>query len=380
MKKLVLKYLTDSITDSELEQLHLWLEKPKNLKEFQALVKENYNLNIVYDDINEKTALEKVKRNIKNKKAPVRRILPSLMKYAAAILIFISTGYFFLTKENLVENNEPIIVNNNIKIGTDKATLTLEDGANVTLIKGQQYIADNVESNGEEIIYKTSSNSTPKITYHYLTIPRGGQYHLILADETEVWLNSESKLKYPTSFVDGEDRNVEILYGEAYFIVSPSSEHKGSSFKVKTGIQEIKVLGTQFNVKAYKDEDQIYTTLIEGKVSIDNTSSLEILEPNQQAILNIISKEMQINTIDVGTEISWVHGDFIFNKKSLKDIMKVISRWYDVEVEFKNRSLEDNKFYGELSKYQTIEDILNLIKTTNTINSFEINNNKVLIK
>ena len=380
MKKVILKYLTDNITDSELEQLLLWLKKPKNLKEFQTLIKENYNLNIVYDDINEEIALQKVKRDIKNSKKPVRRLSLNLMKYAAAILIFVSAGSFFLTTDNLVDESNPIIINNNIKIGTDKATLTLENGTDIILEKGENYISGNLKSNGEDIIYKSTGKSNPNITYNYLTIPRGGQYHVKLTDETEIWLNSESRLKYPTSFVDGEERIVELVYGEAYFIVSSSTENKGSSFKVKTSIQEIEVLGTQFNVKAYNDEDYIYTTLIEGKVSIDNTSGLEILKPNQQSILNIASKEIQINTIDVSSEIAWVHGDFIFNRKPLKDIMKVLSRWYDVDVEFKDKALEDTKFFGELSKHQKIEDILTLIKSTNTINSFEINKNKILIK
>jgi hypothetical protein len=380
MKKVILKYLTDNITDSELEQLLLWLKKPKNLKEFQTLIKENYNLNIVYDDINEEIALQKVKRDIKNSKKPVRRLSLNLMKYAAAILIFVSAGSFFLTTDNLVDESNPIIINNNIKIGTDKATLTLENGTDIILEKGENYISGNLKSNGEDIIYKSTGKSNPNITYNYLTIPRGGQYHVKLTDETEIWLNSESRLKYPTSFVDGEERIVELVYGEAYFIVSSSTENKGSSFKVKTSIQEIEVLGTQFNVKAYNDEDYIYTTLIEGKVSIDNTSGLEILKPNQQSILNIASKEIQINTIDVSSEIAWVHGDFIFNRKPLKDIMKVLSRWYDVDVKFKDKALEDTKFFGELSKHQNIEDILTLIKSTNTINSFEINKNKILIK
>ena len=135
-------------------------------------------------------------------------------KYAAAILIFVSVGYFFLAKDNL--NNEPpaqIIVNNNIKVGSDKAILTLANGTNVTLENGQKYISDHIESTGKELIYAANQISKaklkPSIAYNYLTIPRGGQYHVTLSDGTEVWLNSESKLRYPISFVDGEERHVE---------------------------------------------------------------------------------------------------------------------------------------------------------------------------
>ena len=139
-------------------------------------------------------------------------------------------------------------------------------------------------------------------------------------------------------------------------------------------------MGTQFNIKAYKDETSIYTTLIEGKVSIDNTIKIELLKPNQQSVINRANRKIKISNIDVSSEIAWVYGDFIFNRKPLKDIMKVLSRWYDVEVKFEDKKMENIKFFGELSRYQNIEDILNLIETTNTINSYEINNGKILIK
>ena len=382
IEKIIGNYFDEQISDNETKELIAWIEKG-NRNVFNEYVILNFSVEQLKAVKNNKkvSSWERIVSKINDENSV--KIIPiykrSFFKYAAAILIFVSAGYFFLNKDNS-QISEPVIVNSNIKIGTDKATLTLENGTDIILVKGEQYESDNFESNGEDLIYKQVDESKSEITYNYLTIPRGGQYHLKLADETEVWLNSESKLKYPISFIDGEERKVELVYGEAYFIVSPSTKHKGSNFKVKTGIQEIEVLGTQFNVKAYKDEHQIYTTLVEGKVSIDNTNSLEILKPNQQSILNIVSKEMQINTIDVSSEIAWVHGDFIFNRKPLKDIMKVLSRWYDVEVEFENKGLEDSKFFGELSKHQSIEDILTLIKTTNTINSFEINNNKILIK
>lgn len=383
IEKIIANYFDEKISDSETKKLIAWIEKG-NIDVFNEYVILNFSIEQLKVSNSNKMDLswESIASKINDKKSI--QVIPlykrNIFKYAAAILIFVSVGYFFLTKNSTTEDNTPIIVNNNIEIGTDKATLTLNDGSTVTLEKGKNYIANNITSNGEEIIYKTPTSSKQEIAYNYLTIPRGGQYHVKLSDGTEVWLNSESQLKYPTSFIDGEERKIELIYGEAYFIVSPSTEHKGSNFSVKSGIQEIEVLGTQFNIKAYNDENLIYTTLVEGKVSVDNTNSLEILRPNQQYVLNIASNEIQINTIDVSSEIAWVHGDFIFNKKPLKDIMKVLSRWYDVEVKFENKALEDTKFYGELSRHQNIEDILTLIKTTNTINTFEINNNKILIK
>lgn len=380
MKKIIVKYLTDHITDSELEQLLVWIKKPKNLEKFKKIIRENYQIHIVINSIDEEIALKKVKNAIKRNERPVKFFQQKILKFAASIVILIALSSYFLTQDFKTENDASNILNNTIKIGSDKAILTLENGHNIILEKGKKYNSKNAESNGENIIYKGNTGSKAKINYHYLTIPRGGQYHLKLTDASEIWLNSESKLKYPTSFTKGEERAVELLYGEAYFIVSPSDENNGTKFKVKTGIQRIEVLGTQFNIKAYEDETSIYTTLIEGKVSIDNTIKIELLKPNQQSVINRANRKIKITNIDVSSEIAWVYGDFIFNRKPLKDIMKVLSRWYDIEVEFEDKEMENIKFFGELSRYQSIEDILKLIKTTNTINSYEINNGKILIK
>ncbi|MDC1324467.1 DUF4974 domain-containing protein, partial [Flavobacteriaceae bacterium] len=215
---------------------------------------------------------------------------------------------------------------------------------------------------------------------NFLTIPRGGQFFLKLSDGTQVWLNSESQLKYPVSFRDGETRVVELVYGEAYFDVSPSNEHKGAKFKVLNQAQEIEVLGTEFNVKAYKDETNIFTTLIEGKVSISTETTNQILKPKQQASFNISSKTMAIATVDVYSHTSWKEGVFSFRRTSLEQIMKVLSRWYDMDVEFMNPELKKEGFNGVLGKDQNIEDILKIIQSYGIIENYEIINKKIILK
>ncbi len=305
----------------------------------------------------------------------------SFFKYAAAIVIFLSAGYFFLNKDNL--NNESptqIIVNNNIKVGSDKAILTLEDGTNVTLEKGQQYISDHIESTGEAIVYSVDqAKLKPSIAYNYLTVPRGGQYHVTLSDGTEVWLNSDSKLKYPTAFIEGEDRRVELVYGEAYFDVSPSTAHQGAKFKVTSGLQDIEVLGTEFNIKAYQDEDSIYTTLVEGKVMVNYGTTNTALAPNQQSIIVEGIPSINVKTVDVFTATSWRKGVFSFKDMPLSKITKVLSRWYDMNVVFVNKEVEAIKFTGVLGKEQSIEDILSTMYNTNSI-PYEINNKTIIFK
>tara|TARA_R110002051_G_scaffold273456_1_gene334102 strand:- start:159 stop:1328 length:1170 start_codon:yes stop_codon:yes gene_type:complete len=349
----------------------------KNLTD-KISIKERQDLK---NSINTQADWQKVKPKRKSK---VRKLYWQYAA-AAAVIGIISTTFFF--KDNLFKNinDKPIISNAPIQSGTDKATLTLEDGETITLAKGTKYQTASASSNGEKIIYQEATkNKQPtnnnQIAYNYLTVPRGGQFQITLSDGTKVWLNSESQLKYPVSFADGKTRKVELVYGEAYFDVSPSTNHKGAKFEVINKDQNIEVLGTEFNVKAYKDETNIYTTLVEGKVAISYKDQKENLTPNQQAKYNLKTNKFKINTVEVYNEISWKDGIFSFEDKPLKEMMKVLSRWYDVEVEFKNKEAEKEEFIGVLRKEQNLNNILETIKNFGIIKEYTINNKKITIQ
>lgn len=300
---------------------------------------------------------------------------------AASIVMLIAAGVWFIrTYTTGLRGESTVIVNNQIKTGTDKATLTLEDGSRIVLEKGRSYHTKKATSNGEQIIYQASDENSEEIVYNYLTIPRGGQFFIKLADGTQVWLNSDSRLKYPVRFTGGESREVELIYGEAYFDVSPAVNHGGAGFRVIHKMQEIEVLGTQFNVTAYTDENKVYTTLVEGKVAVQAGALNEVLEPGEQAALSSIAGAIDVASVDVFNETSWKEGVFSFEGKSLKDIMKVLSRWYDMEVVFDNKALEDVRFIGILGREQKIEEILSTIRETGFINGYSINEKKVILK
>jgi ferric-dicitrate binding protein FerR (iron transport regulator) len=291
----------------------------------------------------------------------------------------------YLFKESFNSTAEvdtvPEIVNTKtIEPGTNKATLTLGDGSQIVLEKDIPFQTTNANSDGNQIIYKGSKGNAKNLVYNYLTIARGEQFHIVLSDGTKVWLNSESQLKYPVNFIKGETRQVELLYGEAYFDVSPSTAHYGAKFKVKNNVQEVEVLGTEFNIKAYKDETNIYTTLVEGKVSITAETKNKILKPSQQLNLNLINKTLQVSTVNVHYEISWKDGVFSFRRKPLEEIVKVLSRWYDVDFVFDNEEIKKAGFNGNLSKEQKLEDILETIKSFGKINEYEINHKTVILK
>lgn len=332
----------------------------------------------------ENRMLNRIQKSLKSEEVKVVPLRPFYTRtsfkvaVAASVAMLISITLLFNTKD-APQGTVPVAVNKNILIGTDKATLTLEDGSVIALEKGKEYETGKVSSNGEKLVYN-SQNKSKAIANNLLTIPRGGQFFVQLADSTKVWLNSESQLKYPIAFVDGETRQVELLYGEAYFEVSPSTKHKGSRFKVKTQMQNVEVIGTEFNIKAYKDESSIYTTLVKGKVAIDNAKQKEFLEPNEQSRISLNSNSISISKVDVYNEISWRKGLFVFKGMPLKDIAKVLSRWYDVDIVFADPALGNVKFNGVLNKNQKLEEILTTIKNINFINAYEIKDHKVIIK
>jgi len=349
--------------------------------------KENKNRKIkaIYNYINEMP--EDTTVDIENKKrlffdkiaAKKTKTVYTYLKYAAMIAIFLSTGYF-LTKDTDT-NSIPAIAKDTTDIlsGTDKAVLTLGDGSTVTLEKGQEYNDKNLQSNGEKLVYNSNKKTHKETKYNYLTIPRGGQFFVQLADGTNVWLNSDSKLKYPVAFNKNTPRKVELIYGEAYFDVSPSTAHNDTKFVVSTKDQDVVVLGTEFNIKAYREDAIIATTLIEGKVTIDNNSVKKYLSPNNQSRFNTRTKEINIVPVDVQYEIAWRKGLFSFKNKPFKDIMLVISRWYDVDVIFENETIKDIPFNGVFNKKLSIEEILVIIENTKEA-KFEIKGKTIYMK
>tara|TARA_R110002050_G_scaffold273113_1_gene417071 strand:+ start:70317 stop:71495 length:1179 start_codon:yes stop_codon:yes gene_type:complete len=388
IEKLIVKYITKSATASDLDILSDWIKTPANEQVFKDYVQTHYVINYGMNNPEAKITIEKLLLAIKKQKSLVYRLKKqSTLKYAAAIIIGVLTSTYFLGSKVLdssidstpMEKALPIVTTN-IEAGKDKATLTLGDGGVIVLEKDKTYKTDKINSDGKKIIYTAEKSKKPEIVYNYLTIPRGGQFYVKLSDGTEVWLNSESQLKYPVLFIEGETRKVELVYGEAYFDVSPSTDHNGSKFKVINQNQEVEVLGTEFNIKAYKDEDNIYTTLVEGKVTISNSIFKQNLLPNQQFKINLKNKEITINSIDVYSETAWRKGFFSFKSKSLKEIMIVLSRWYDVKVVFETTELEKVKFNGVLSKNDNMEEILATIKNTNFINAYEVTNKQIIIK
>ena len=373
--KLLLKLVENRLSEKESEELIEWLKSEEHQDYFREFVEINHLLNSQQHFGKGNELLEEIM-------APKNRFeYTTLLKYAAIVLVVVTSAFFF--KNDLFPTKKttapiPVVKNNNIQPGDNAAILTLEDGSDVPLGKGAEFTTKTLNAEENQVVY-SSQDSPKELEYNYLTVPRGGQFSIQLSDSTKVWLNSESKLKYPVDFPKGQSREVYLLYGEAYFEVASSTKNNGDDFKVYHRDQEIQVLGTQFNIKAYGDEPEVLTTLVEGKVAVSNgKESLEIT-PGEQSRLNLDTGTIKVSKVDVFAEISWKSGVFSFKKKRLEEIMRTLSRWYDMEVVFENKSLKDKRFKGVLRKNQSIEDVLSVIMSS-SLQSYEINDKTVTLK
>ncbi|MES2240168.1 MAG: FecR domain-containing protein [Bacteroidota bacterium] len=373
--ELVTKLFDGSLTKEELDKLMYFFLNNQEIENWPAHLGSK-------EDVQEKIH-QKIESELDFKPNKSSKVIPlykkPFFKYAiaASVVLFVTFTVVFQNQNN---DNVAKIVNNKIEIGTDKATLTLEDGTSVTLEKGKVYNNKNVNSTGKELLYKNANASSKEVAYNFLTIPRGGQFTLTLSDGTKVWLNSETKLKFPVNFVSGKTRSVELVYGEAYFDVSPSTAHNGAGFTVFQKKQEIHVVGTEFNIKAYKDDSNICTTLVEGKVEMQFGNVKQNLIPNQRANFDVKTNKVKIAKVDVYNDICWKSGVFSFDDKPLDEIMKVLSRWYDIEVVFENQSIKKEEFNGVLIKDRNIDEILRSIKNSGIINKYEFKDKTLILK
>jgi hypothetical protein len=379
---LIVKYLCKEADIDEIEQLDNWLIIKENISIFDSYVQTDYFTSIIMSKYNLENAKNKIHKRIRL--IEKRNKLERYKKYAFAASVIFLIGISLFNQFNF---NETKITKEPIIIGSDKAVLTLENGDQVILEKGKKFQNKTLNSNGKELSYsiKNRSANNPsnqKIVYNFLTVPRGGQFSLNLEDGTKVLLNSDSKIKYPIKFIKGKKREVELLYGEAFFDVSTSQNNNGSEFIVSTKTQKINVIGTKFNIKAYDEDDIVTTTLVEGKIKVQNGESQVLLSPNQQSKVDTKSTNIDVLNVDVFQEISWINGLFSFNDTSLENIMQTLSRWYDLKFIFKSVNQKKFLFSGVLERTKSIEDILFIIEKTSSLNeiNFEIIDKVIIVE
>ncbi|NMN36054.1 FecR family protein [Pedobacter sp. SG918] len=364
IKLLFDQYLQNTITEDELAELYQHLQDDEHQAQFDEVVSHYFDSTSHAAHVNSKEvgdlAWQEISQHIADQQPPKKLRLFSTFKFvatAAAIVIVLFTT-LYIYQSNHTQNRLGKAIAHDIQPGTHRATLQAANGK-IYQLEGskQEIVADK-----NAIRYKDGAllETEDQIQNFTLTTPKGGQYRITLADGTKVWLNAASSISYPSAFA-GKERRV-VVHGEAYFEVAHNAQ---KPFIVSTDKQDIKVLGTTFNVNAYENEGVTVTTLVHGRVQLNgpNISKPAYLNPGEQSVLNQYA--FQIRPVDVSLNTSWKDGEFIFTATPLTAALRQIERWYNLEIDY--RGIPENiQIHASIQRDKPLSAILSALeKITN---------------
>jgi len=307
---------------------------------------------------------------------------------AASVVLILGIAGVFVSKITGNKATTQQLAKNDIPPGGNKAILTLANGKKISLtdagngqIANQNGIKVTKAANGQ-LVYTiidrsgnlpeaAGSNQINTSDFNTIETPKGGQYQVVLPDGSKVWLNAYTSLKFPVSFNNQKERRVE-LSGEAYFEVSHNKE---LPFRVVTNRQTVEVLGTHFDVNAYTDDAVTKTTLLQGSVRVTAAGNKVILIPGQQAKLTNTLDVSEANTTEA---IAWKNGYFNFDDEKLENIMRSVSRWYNVDVVFEDQSLKKETFGAVTTRFANITTLLKMMEQTGDAR-FSIQGNTITV-
>lgn len=321
-------------------------------------------------------------------KTKVKRLWLGIEVVAAAVAAVVFGLWFYnYNNKELLKQVQDVVYKNDVAPGKNTATLTLANGKVINLSDTKTGVVVGTElkyRDGTRVNTLVSSVGAEGIGMMLTaSTPRGGTYQITLPDGTRVWLNADSKISFPAQF-EVNERKV-LLEGEAYFEVAKvlAPDRMRVPFIVATAKQEVSVLGTHFNINAYMDEHSTKTTLLEGSVRVAaladkvvvNRHSIKLL-PGQQSIVNS-SNRISMKEVDVNTVVDWKRGEFTFTDEPLEHIMRRVSRWYNVEIVYKDVDPEI-RFVGTISRFEQLSNVLDVLQATGKVH-FNIEGRSVTV-
>lgn len=374
---LLFKCITGNITEEEQQMVDHWRQENEANERLYSRLMDTCYLEKEYHRrkmMNIQRPMEDMQKRIKERAPRNFSIQWKPLVAAASVALLFCIGFVRFqinSSDNRKANNvQQTLALADIKPGTRQATLTLTDGKKVQLGEDSQI---NLQTLGK---HQSLAQAVSNLKQLSLEVPRGGEFKVVLEDSTEVWLNSESKLIYPESFAQNERRV--IVKGEAYFKVTKDPKRP---FYVETDGQQVRVYGTEFNIRSYAEDKQVYTTLIEGSIALSklNEKSGELLlTPGHQALFDKREATTFVQSVDTAVVTSWKKGRFVFEGQNLEQIMCDLSRWYNFDYKFKEESLRRIEFMGSIPRYNDFPSTLALLKKSGGI-EFHLEGSTVII-
>ena len=311
------------------------------------------------------------------------RMLKIWGRVAAALLLLVGAGAAYWKLTGREKKGAPLAaqgVKKDIEPGGNKAVLTLANGSTIVLDNAHDGVlaqqgGTNVEKlDAGSLAYNTGRKGNEEVMYNTIATPNGGQYQVILPDGSKVWLNAASSLRFPTRF-EGKERSVELT-GEAYFEVA---RHSSMPFRVKVpgNGMDVQVLGTEFDVMAYANEQTSNTTLVNGKVNVVSKNAVRVLEPGKQTILDNQTKAIRVADANVEQVVAWKNGLFRFRETGIRELMRQVERWYNVQVVYEAEG-KDQDFTGVVSRNQPVSALLQMLELTGTVH-FRVEDKKIIV-
>jgi len=384
ISRLIFKEVMGTISDEEQRYLEWWRGRnPDN----ERLYRELKDGQRVMDEVKQLEGVEVI-RPLEGMHLRIREEERRLRQrrwqwgVAAAAVVAVFVGCFYLFPVDDRQESMPLAKTEQpIKAGGVRAVLRLEDGRVVDL----ETLAEGVKVGGMDAVKiderrlsyagqgKAEGEKRKKLVYNEVEVPRGGEFDLILADGTTVWLNAGSKLRYPVEFV-GNERKV-YLEGEAFFDVT---RDKQKQFVVETEKAKVRVYGTAFNVYAYPNEDEVAATLVRGAIDLKERGAGNRirLEPGEQGCL--VGGKLAKREVDVDMYTAWITGRMVFKSIRLGDMLKHLARWYDVDIVFTEERLKEVSFTGEVKKYDDFTEVLDVIESTQVVH-FRIEDRTIIV-
>jgi len=377
--KLIAKSIEESISEEERLELNKWLDLSK---ENELFLKQVLNEDKLLEKIDEYQGVDvaAAKRKVWGKSKRNRFVfrLKRQLKYAAVFLGLIGGTYLYQNGSLFDQNLEEVTIPENaitLQLSNGDVKVIAKEGSQ-KIINAKGQVVGSQE--GDKLNYKNDIY-LEELVYNELTVPYGETFQLVLSDGTQVHLNAGTFLKYPVKFIKGENRQV-YLKGEAYFDVSKDVLHP---FIVNVDAINVRVLGTQFNVSFYPEDENVNTVLVEGSVrvykegEIYNVANSSLLKPNQKAAWNRVDKEISISSVDTSIYTAWTEGKLKFIEASFNGILKKLERRYNVTFQNNYKKLEEIQYTATFD-IEGIEQVLKVFSEYASF-SYTIDKNRRII-